>query len=247
VGIGFNFIGRKIGEEIKKHVKLFFEARKDDNRSALLYNAAGEDSVPLDNERLILAKIDGNGKYIAVGVLTLSQGANPGEKIFFSRDKKPVDEASIVAKISMLNDGSVIIDTDTETTGAATGNYTRTIKGKTNITERKDRAYLNEGSATEKVNKNYKHSSDDTDLESNKPMGIKGTQTQLGADVLQVFFDDLIAAVTRNPVVIPPVPFPKGAPVPPAPPLINMFLNGVIADIVTAANKAKASCKKALK
>jgi len=247
VGIGFNVIGRKIGEEIKELVKLVFEARKDDNRSALLYNSAGEDSVPLDNERLILSKIDGNGKYITIGVLTLSQGANPGEKIFFSRENKPVKEAGIVAKISMLNNGSVIIDTDTETTDKATGDYTRTIKGKTNITERKDRNYLNEENATEEVKKNYKHSSNNTDIESNKPMGIKGTQTQLGADVLQVFFDDLIKAVTRNPVIIPPVPLPPGAPVPPIPPIINMHLKAVWDDIVKAANKAKASCAKALK
>jgi hypothetical protein len=88
---------------------------------------------------------------------------------------------------------------------------------------------------------------DDLDVESTKPIGLQGTQTQLGADVLQVFFDDLKAAVQRNPVVIPPAPWPKGAPVTPAPPIINMFLNGLIADIVAAIEKAKASCAKALK
>jgi phage baseplate assembly protein gpV len=88
---------------------------------------------------------------------------------------------------------------------------------------------------------------DDLDVESAKPIGFQGTGTQLGADVLQAFFDDLKAAVQRNPVVIPPAPWPKGAPVPPAPPIINMFLNGLITDIVTAIDKAKESCKKALK
>ncbi|MCL2093824.1 MAG: hypothetical protein FWH12_06480 [Treponema sp.] len=247
MGIGFNIIGRKIGEGIESLVKLVFEARKGDNRSALLYNSAGEDSVPLDNERLILAKIDGNGKYIAVGVLTLSQGANPGEKIYFSRDNKPVEDASIVAKISMLNDGSITIDTDTETTGEATGDYKRIIKGETKVIERKDRSYLNEANATEEVKKNYKHKSDNTDLESNQPMGIKGTETLLGADVLQVFFQDVKKAVNRNPVIIPPAPWPPGAPVPPVPPLINMHLKGVWTDIAAAADKAIASCKKALK
>jgi hypothetical protein len=87
---------------------------------------------------------------------------------------------------------------------------------------------------------------DDFNIEAEKPIGLEGTKTQLGADVLQVFFDDLIAAMTRNPV-IPPAPLPKGAPVPPAPPMINMFLNGVFEDIVAAANKAKAACAKALK
>jgi hypothetical protein len=81
VGIGFSLIGRKIGEEIKKFIQIIFEARKDDNRNALLYNSAGDDSVPVNDERIILVKVDGNGKYIAVGVLIPSQGAKPGEKI----------------------------------------------------------------------------------------------------------------------------------------------------------------------
>jgi phage baseplate assembly protein gpV len=88
---------------------------------------------------------------------------------------------------------------------------------------------------------------DDLDVESAKPVGVQGTKTQLGADVLQVFFDDLKKAVQRNPIVIPSAPWPKGAPVPPAPPIINMFLNGLIADVVAAIEKAKESCAKALK
>ena len=108
MGIGFNIIGRKVGDEIKKFITLIFEARKGDNRNALLYNSAGEDSVPLDDERLILVKVDGTGKYAAVAVLTQSQGAKPGEKIFFARDP----DAKIVSKISMLGDGSVSIEAD---------------------------------------------------------------------------------------------------------------------------------------
>ena len=86
-----------------------------------------------------------------------------------------------------------------------------------------------------------------TYIKSKHPIGIDGTNTLLGANVLQVFFDDIIKAVTRNPLIIPPVPLPAGAPVPPVPPLINMHLNGVWTDIVAAANKAKAACAKSLK
>ena len=125
MGIGVNVIGRKIGEEIGKFVKLIFEARKDDNRNALLYNSAGEDSVPLNDERLILVKVDGTGKYLALAVLTQSQGAKPGEKIFFARDQKD----NIVLKIKMLNNGDYIFDNYSETTGDATGNYRKKIKG----------------------------------------------------------------------------------------------------------------------
>jgi hypothetical protein len=155
VGIGFGVIARKISEEIKDWVGIISEARKDDNRHGLLFTPAGDDSVPLDEERLILIKTDGNGKYIVIGTLTPSQGANPGEKILFSRDWKKAPEASVVAKISMLNNGSITIDNDTETTGDATGEYKRVTKGETSITERKDRTYLNEKNVTSSIKGNY--------------------------------------------------------------------------------------------
>jgi phage baseplate assembly protein gpV len=97
------------------------------------------------------------------------------------------------------------------------------------------------------VDKNTHLTTENLDIESEKPIGFSGTKTQLGADVLQVFFDDLKAAVLRNPVVAPSAPWPKGAPVPPAPPIINMFLNGLIMDIAAAIDKAKLACKKTLK
>jgi len=103
------------------------------------------------------------------------------------------------------------------------------------------------GDETVEVTGKSNHKSADTSLVSNKPIGMKGTGTELGADVLQVFFDDIIAAVTRNPVLIPPAPLPKGAPVPPVPPIINMHLKAVWSDIEAAARKAKDSCAKALK
>jgi hypothetical protein len=136
VGIGSNLIGRKAGEEIKKFIQLIFEARKDDNRAALLYNSAGEDSVPLNDERIILVKVDGTGKYAAAGVLTPSRGAKPGEKIFFARDP----DAAIVSKISMLNDGSVTTEADGDIAEKTKKNFTVsaqediTLNAKKNIT-----------------------------------------------------------------------------------------------------------------
>jgi hypothetical protein len=152
VGIGFNFIGRKVGEEIKKFIQLVFEARKDDNRNALLYNSAGEDSVPLDDERLILAKVDGVGKYVAVGVLTPSQGAKPGEKIFFARNL----DGKIVSKLSMLHDGHVDFTQDGNFSGKIKGNRTETV----------------DGDHEENVTGKAKYTSADTDILSKAPVGI---------------------------------------------------------------------------
>jgi hypothetical protein len=185
VGIGFNFIGRKVGEEVKKFIQLIFEARKDDNRNALLYTAAGDDSVPLNEERIVLVKVDGTGKYVAVGVLTPSQGAKPGEKIFFARDP----DAAIVSKISMLNDGSVTVDTDTETTGEATGDYNRKIKGKTDILERENRTYKNEKDVNNTIEGNKEETiegdntkttggDENTGIEGDKTENITGNATE---------------------------------------------------------------------
>ena len=88
---------------------------------------------------------------------------------------------------------------------------------------------------------------DDLDIESEKPIGLEGTKTQLGANVLQVFWDDLIKAWNQYPAIIPAVPWPPGLPVPPAPPIINMALNGIRKEIIAAATKAKESCAKTLK
>ena len=100
---------------------------------------------------------------------------------------------------------------------------------------------------TTDVTGNSKHTSANTDIVSGKPVGIEGTGTLLGGGVLQVFWSDLISAWSQYPLIIPPVPWPSGVPVPPAPPLINMALNGFKNKIIAAASKAKKNCAKSLK
>jgi hypothetical protein len=140
-------IGKVIDHAIDKFIGIILETRKNYNQTVYLYNAGGDDSVPCKNDKVIILKIDGTGNFIGAGVLTESQGAKPGEKIFFGRDQK----GNVVTKVFMLNDGSYTVDTDTETTGEASGEYNRKIKGVTNILERKDRNYKNEGNVNEEI------------------------------------------------------------------------------------------------
>jgi hypothetical protein len=84
------------------------------------------------------------------------------------------------------------------------------------------------------------------DVDSPNPIGIKGTGVLLGADVLQVFWDELSAAWDQYKVFIPPVPWPSPV-VPPAPPIINMALTGVKAKVMAACAKAKLSGAKSIK
>lgn len=220
-------IGKVIDHAIDKFIGVILETRKGYNQTIFLFNPSGDDSVPCKNDKVIIVKIDGTGNFKGLGILTESQGAKPGEKIFFGRD----EEGKITSKLSMLNNGDVTFENDGNKSETIEKNFTQKINGDEKID----------------IAKNSKHTSANTDIHSTKPIGLKGTETQLGADVLQIFFDDLIKAVNRNTVIIPSAPLPPGVPVPPVPPLINMHLKGVWADIAAAATKAKTTCAKVLK
>ena len=111
----------------------------------------------------------------------------------------------------------------------------------------KDVKEIFKANETVNVTENSKHTSANTDLESIAPIGIKGTGTQLGGGSLQPYWTDETAAWTQWPMFIPPIEWPSGLPVPPAPPIICMALNGLKKAILVADTTAKASCAKAIK
>jgi hypothetical protein len=123
-------------------------------------------------------------------------------------------------------DSSLFIEADSDS-----GNITVKTKGNEmiNITQKSE------------------HSSADTDIHSKAPIGVKGTETQLGGDVLQLYWNDEMKTWNQYPSFIPPGIWPPGSPVPPAPPLINMALNGIKKMILEADANAKKSCALALK
>ncbi|GHU66625.1 hypothetical protein FACS189447_07880 [Spirochaetia bacterium] len=131
--IDISRIGKVINHSIEKFIELVVETRKDFNQKAFLYNSSGEDSPPVKNDRIALLKIDGTGKYVVAGVLTESQGAKPGEKIFFSRNA----DGELQSIIKMLEDGTIDRaikkDSITKIEGKETidieGDLTLTVKG----------------------------------------------------------------------------------------------------------------------
>jgi hypothetical protein len=165
---GLARLGKVIDHAIDKFIGIILETRKGYNQTVFLYNASGDDSVPCKNDKVIILKIDGTGNFIGAGVLIESKGAKPGEKIFFTRDA----EGKIVSKLSMLNDGSVTLDTDTETTGEATGNYNRTIKGPTVILEKNDRSYTNEKNVNDVIK-----GTRETTIDQNETITVKGDKS----------------------------------------------------------------------
>lgn len=103
-------IGKNLKSKIDKYIEQTIETRLNFNQSALTFSASGDDSPPLANDRIILVSVDGNGKFAAVGVLTVSQGAKPGEKILYSRN----EDGEVQAVLSLLNDGKVKLETPEE-------------------------------------------------------------------------------------------------------------------------------------
>ncbi|GAG06440.1 unnamed protein product, partial [marine sediment metagenome] len=87
------------------------EKRLNYNITANTYGPAGDDSPGLSDDRVFLASIDqSQGKMVVLGHLSVTQGAEPGEKIIYSRD----DDGNTVAKIYFQKDGKLTIETDDE-------------------------------------------------------------------------------------------------------------------------------------
>ena len=96
-------IAKLIKTAIDKYIEQTVEAYSGANITALTFAPSGDDSPPLKNDRIALIKIDGSGAFAAIGVLSESQGANPGERIIYSRDK----DGEVQAIVKLLNDGKI--------------------------------------------------------------------------------------------------------------------------------------------
>ena len=76
---------------------------------------------------------------------------------------------------------------------------------------------------------------------------VRPPNVKLGSGVLRPYWRAEKAAWEQYPIIIPPIPWPAGIPVPPAPPIINMALNGIKAAIIAADEAARASSELSVK
>lgn len=100
-------IARMIKTEIEKFIVQTVEMYFGANVTAETFAPSGDDSPPLPDDRIVLVQTDGTNNFVAVGVLSVSQGAKPGEKILYSRN----DDGEVMAAIKLLNDGSIQMQT----------------------------------------------------------------------------------------------------------------------------------------
>ncbi|MCR4631405.1 MAG: hypothetical protein K5786_07210 [Treponema sp.] len=109
-------IGKLIKTEIEKFIIATVETRFKYNQTADFYAASGDDAPPLEKDRIALVGIDGTGNFAAIGVLMVSQGAKPGERILYSRDEDGNPQAVLKllgdGKIEAVSPGGVKVSTD---------------------------------------------------------------------------------------------------------------------------------------
>lgn len=88
-------------EDLLETVEIYSGA----NVTAKAYGASGDDAPPLENDRVLLVPIEGTGNHAVAGVLGKSQGAKPGERVLYSRDK----DGNVRAVVHLMNDGSISV------------------------------------------------------------------------------------------------------------------------------------------
>lgn len=86
------------------------EAHYGENKYCDQFASCGDDAPPLPEDRVVLVEVEGTGNACAVGALAKSQGAEPGEKLIYSRDS----DGNLKAKIWLKKDGSIEIQTSGE-------------------------------------------------------------------------------------------------------------------------------------
>lgn len=96
-------VARLIRTEIEKFIVQTVEAYFGANVTAETFAPSGDDSPPLPDDRIVLVRVDGTGNFAAVGVLSVSQGAKPGERVMYSRD----ENGEVKAAVKLLNDGKI--------------------------------------------------------------------------------------------------------------------------------------------
>lgn len=100
-----------ISVEIKDNITyVTCEYNYGHNVTAELYLSPGDDSVPQKDDFTTLVKVEGKGKYIAVGILNNSEGIEKGEKRLYSRDANGAEQSEIHLK----NDGTIVINNGTD-------------------------------------------------------------------------------------------------------------------------------------
>jgi len=99
----------------QRFTELVVRAFVENNQTVDFFSPSGDDSPPMKEDRVLLVRVNGRGNFAACAVLTESQGAEPGEKILFSRDS----DGNPKAVLKLLKDGKAALNADEVTLEAS--------------------------------------------------------------------------------------------------------------------------------
>lgn len=112
-----NRIGRILKNRMEKFIFNTIESRFNLNTESKLYAPAGIHCVPLKDDRMLLCKIDGTGKFAVAGTLNVLQAGlddiSEGDIWIFSRDP---GSGKYQTWIKLNHDGTLEIDTPSSVT-----------------------------------------------------------------------------------------------------------------------------------
>ena len=135
-------IARLLKNRMEKFIINTMETRLNFNSESKFYCVPGIHAVPLPDDRMLLVKIDGTGKFAVCGMLNhLQKGLDDpveGDLWLFSRD--PGDDGKYQTVVKLNHDGTLVINTpkavtiENHDTVDITVDGDVTVTGKQNVT-----------------------------------------------------------------------------------------------------------------
>jgi hypothetical protein len=103
---GIGYVARILKTKIDDYITALVQSRINYSAPAQMYSPPGDDSPPLPDDKAFIVKKDGSGRFVVLGTLAVSGGAEAGEKILFSRDS----DGATKAKIYLKADGTISVN-----------------------------------------------------------------------------------------------------------------------------------------
>ena len=103
-------IGKLISTKIENYVMAIVQKKLIENKDGSFFSPAGDDSPPLPDDKIFMSSVDGSGKFAFLGTLMITQGAEHGEKILYSRDSS----GGVKGKLYINKSGEFVFNDGTD-------------------------------------------------------------------------------------------------------------------------------------
>lgn len=122
-------IGSLISSAIEDFIVQTVESRLGFNQDCVSASPSGIEAIPISDDRILLSKVDGTGKWIAHSVITEPKGAKAGDVWLYSRD----ENGELKASVKINADGTIEVNASDSVTLNLEKDCDVTINGNANI------------------------------------------------------------------------------------------------------------------